>query len=207
MLCMELIHHHFESLVSTNDWAKKELKVFPRDQLTLVTAAEQTRGRGQYGREWISPKGENLYASFCFFIDEHQQDPLSLTHVLAISLAQVLEAHAVVCQIKWPNDLLVNGKKIAGILCETEHLPPHFGVVIGVGVNINMREEELAKIGQPATSLSQETQKEWDIPQILEEIQTVFQKDLDHFLNEGFTPFLPTFRKLILPGFRNQHIL
>lgn len=207
MLLMEMIHHHFDTLVSTNDWAKLQLKTLPKDRMMLVTSDAQTRGKGQYGRRWISPKGENLYASFCFFIDEDQQDPLSLTHVLAISIAHVLERHGVICQIKWPNDLLVNRKKIAGILCETEHLPPQFGVVIGLGLNINMSDEELAKIGQPATSLKLETQKEWEIAEILEGIKTGFQKDLDRFLDEGFTPFLPTFRKLILPGLRNQHIL
>lgn len=202
-----MIHHHFDTLISTNDWAKLKLTSFARDQLTLITADEQTRGRGQYGRKWVSPKGENLYASFCFFIDENQQDPLSLTHVLAISLAKVLHAHGLICRIKWPNDLLVNGKKIAGILCETEHLPPQFGVVIGLGLNLNMPKEALAQIGQPATSLQNETHQEWSIAQILSEITAHFLKDLDRFLQEGFAPFLPTFRKLILPGLRDQHIL
>ncbi|MCH9627523.1 MAG: Bifunctional ligase/repressor BirA [Chlamydiales bacterium] len=207
MGAMEMIHHHFDTLVSTNDWGKEHLASQPRDRFMLVTADEQTRGRGQYGRKWISPKGQNLYASFCFFIDEHQQDPLSLTHVLAISLAHVLEKRGVICQIKWPNDLLVDRKKIAGILCETEHLPPHFGVVIGLGMNINMSQEELAHIPQPATSIRQETGEKCVIGEVLQEIQAVFAKDLAHFLKKGFTPFLPVFRQLILPGLRNQHIL
>jgi BirA family biotin operon repressor/biotin-[acetyl-CoA-carboxylase] ligase len=204
---MDMIHHHFETLVSTNAWAMRRIASFPQDKLTLVTADEQTGGRGQYGREWVSPKGKNIYASFCFFINEDQQDPLSLTHVLAMSLAHVLETHGVSCQIKWPNDLLVDRKKIAGILCETQHIPPRFGVVIGVGLNLNMSDEELAKIGQPATSLKKETQKTWEISSVLDEILAVFQQDLDRFLKEGFASFLPTFRKLILPGMRNQHIL
>ncbi len=202
-----MIHHHFNTLPSTNDWGKEHLASQPRNQFVLVTADEQTRGRGQYGRKWISPKGQNLYASFCFFIDEHQQDPLSLTHVLAISLSHVLEKQGVICQIKWPNDLLVNRKKIAGILCETEHLPPHFGVVIGLGLNINMSEEDLAQIPQPATSIRQETGQECGVDKVIQEIQAVFSKDLAHFLEEGFTPFLSLFRQLLLPGLRNQHIL
>lgn len=204
---MELIHHHFDTLVSTNDWAKKELKTFHRDKLTLVTADEQTRGRGQYGRKWISPKGSNLYASFCFFIDENQQDPLSLTHVMAITIAQILKKREIPSHIKWPNDILVYRKKIAGILCETEYFAPQFGVIIGVGMNINMEEEELNKIEQPATSLKQEMRRPTEVSLILSEIQTLFLTHLELFLAEGFTPFLPTFRSFILPGLTNQHIL
>lgn len=191
---MELIHYHFETLVSTNDWAKQELKNFKRDSLTLITAEQQTRGRGQYGRLWVSPKGENLYASFCFFIDENQEEPLSLTHVLALSLARVLASKGVVCRIKWPNDLLIDRKKIAGILCETKYLPPHFGVVIGLGLNINMPEETLNTINQPATSLKAQTGRLWEIAPLVEEITTSFQHDLNTFLKKGFSPFLTDFQ-------------
>lgn len=193
---MELIHYHFDTLVSTNDWAKKELKTFKREAFTLITAEQQTRGRGQYGRLWVSPKGENLYASFCFFINENQEEPLSLTHVLALSLARVLTTKGVNCRIKWPNDLLINRKKIAGILCETEYLPPYFGVVIGLGLNINMSQETLSTINQPATSLKEETGQLWEIPPLVKEITESFQEDLQTFLKQGFSSFLSDFQRL-----------
>lgn len=196
---MEIIHYHFESLPSTNDWAKKHLETFDPDSMTLVTADVQTAGRGQYGRKWSSPKELNLYASFCFFIDENQQDPLSLTHVFAISVADLLKKHQVECQIKWPNDVMVKRKKIAGILCETEKFSSRFGVIIGVGLNVNMPKELLDEIDQPATSLLVETQKTWDKQQVLEALKEKFSTNLEIYLAKGFTPFLPTFRSLILP--------
>ncbi len=177
-----MIHYHFETLASTNDWAKSQLETFAKDKLTVVTTDTQTRGRGQYGRTWISPKGKNLYASFCFFIEQDKYEPLALTRLLALSLARVLEGYGVVCRFKHPNDLLVNGEKIAGILSETIPFPPQLGVIIGVGLNVNMSKEELDQIDQPATSLKNETQKEWDIPKILEELQNTLQTDLIHRL-------------------------
>lgn len=203
---MKLIHHHFETLISTNDWAKEKLASFDRNCLTLITADEQTKGRGQYGRKWISPKNKNIYASFCFFIDEEQQDPLSLTHVLAITIANVLKAHKVECRIKWPNDLIVKQKKMGGILCETLYFTSQFGVIIGMGLNVNMSEDDLKQVEQPTTSLNLETDQIWEIPPLLQSITTLFQQKLRLFLDEGFSPFLPTFRKLILPGaLYNQH--
>ncbi len=190
---MEMIHHHFESLSSTNDWAKLKLSTFPRDKITLVTADLQTKGRGQFGKKWVSPRGENLIVSYCFFVDTERSNALSLTHVLALSVAHVLELHGILCQIKWPNDLLVSGKKIAGILCETENLAPLMGVVIGLGLNINMTEENLQMVGQPATSLRQESGKEWEVKHLLNDISDAFLKDLDLYLQKGFAPFLSAF--------------
>lgn len=204
---MEIIHHHFDHLKSTNDWSKEHLETFDKESLTIVTADTQTGGRGRYGRKWVSPVGENIYASFCFFIDEDQQDPLSLTHLLAISIAKVLENRGIAAQIKWPNDVLVKRKKIAGILCETEYLAPHFGVVIGVGLNVNMDEKTLETVGQPATSLFVETGKNYAVSEILQELSAIFSKDLTLFMDEGFQPFLATFRKLIFPGLQGQQVL
>lgn len=199
---MKIVRHHFTELVSTNDWAKEQMPTFGHDALTVVTADMQTGGRGQYGRKWISPKGDNLYASFCFYIDEKQQDPLSLTHVLALSIASVLDEMGIEAQIKWPNDLLARDKKMAGILCETMHLEGEFGVVIGVGINVNMEEKALEEVGQPATSIKVETGQEASVEAVLLAVQKQFSTDLDLFIREGFTPFFPAFRKRILPGIR-----
>lgn len=149
---MEIIHHHFESLSSTNDWAKEHLTDLPKGTLLLVTAEGQTAARGQYGREWIAPTGKNVYATFGFYTPA-ETDPFVLTRLLALAAIQALEEFGVVAELKWPNDLLVKGKKIAGILCETRGLE----VSIGIGLNVNMTPEELGAINQPATSLLAET--------------------------------------------------
>ncbi len=181
-------HYHFKQLCSTNDWAKKELKTFARDKITLVTAGMQTAGRGQYGRTWFSPKGVNIYGTFCFFIEPEEQNPLSLTHVLAISTIRVLEKYGVTGRVKWPNDILVNKKKIAGILCETTSLESLYSVVIGIGLNINMTKKMLEKLDQSATSLFMETGETHNISEILESLKSYFISDLAYFLKISDRP-------------------
>lgn len=195
---MEFIHYHFKSLPSTNDWGKEHLSEFDPTVITLVSADEQSQGRGQYGKQWFAPAHLNLYASFCFLIEAHQKDPLSLTHVMAISAIHVLETCGVQPQIKWPNDILVSQKKISGILCETIPLSSQVGIVLGIGLNVNMPSSLLEAIGQPATSLLEETRQTWEIPFILEALKKRFAQDLAIFLKEGFSPFLSRFRALRL---------
>jgi BirA family biotin operon repressor/biotin-[acetyl-CoA-carboxylase] ligase len=151
-MLLEVIYHHFESLTSTNDWMKAYLEYLPEGRVALVTADTQTKGRGQYGRSWFSPKGVNLYASFGYFVDQ-EENPLSSIRSLATSAAALLTKRGVDCSIKWPNDLFVNGKKIAGILCETVQNSLSMGIVVGIGLNVNMSYEYLERIDQPATSL------------------------------------------------------
>ena len=194
---MELIHHRFDSISSTNDWAKEQLAIFSQEKVTIVSAESQTSGRGQYGRQWLSPPHKNLYASFCFFISESQKDVLSLTHVMAISISALLEEEGISPQIKWPNDVLVHGKKIAGILCETVPIDDRIGVIIGLGMNINMTPEEFASVGRPATSFAIENKKEYDRDLLISRLEKHFVNSLAQFLEKGFTPFLPSFRRLV----------
>lgn len=189
---MEIIHQHFESLASTNDWAKGNLKNYPKGSLLFVTADGQTAARGQYGRRWFSPKGENIYATFAFF-SAGEHDPLSLTHVLAISACRLLKTLDITCQIKWPNDLLVKGRKIGGILCEKGD----FGIVIGIGLNVNMSKESLQHIDQPATSLLEERGEKYDLPKVLSLLKDHFAADLEVFFREGFVPFTPLLEVLL----------
>ena len=196
---MEIIEFHFPHLSSTNSYAKEHLSNFQRDKITLISADEQTAGRGRYGgRRWVCPKGEGLLLSFVFFIPEEQQEPLSLTHVLSLSVVEVLKSFGVEGKIKWPNDVLVRGKKIAGILCETVHLPPSFGVVIGIGLNVNMPLETLQEVGQPATSLLDQLGKKVDVGVVKEALIASFSSKLDLFLQKGFAPFQQEFRHYLL---------
>lgn len=170
-------HHHFDTLSSTNDWAKEKLASFTQSELTLVSADVQTKGRGQFGRSWLSQKG-NLFASFCFFLDHHLCNPLSHTHVMARTLSNLLVGYGVACEIKIPNDLFVGGKKIGGILCETVPFDKSLGIIIGVGLNINMDLSTLDKIDQPATSLSNELGQTFEVRPILVELARHFQNTL-----------------------------
>lgn len=194
---MEIIYKHFTTLSSTNDAAKGLLKEVPLGVLLLVTADEQTAGRGQYGRHWVSPKGENIYATYAF-LAEKNHNPLSLTHLLALSTVHALKEWNVECQIKWPNDLLVKGKKIAGILCETCQFATHTGILIGIGLNVNTSKEDLEKIGRPATSLYVETGEHHTPSYVLTEMTHQFSADLTLFLEKGFEPFQEAFHQILM---------
>ena len=83
----------------------------------------------------------------------------------------MLNEEGVQATMKWPNDVLVNGKKVAGVLCETVFHASHIEIILGFGLNVNMGSEDLAKIDQPATSLKKETGRVWDKQVLLQRIQ------------------------------------
>jgi BirA family transcriptional regulator, biotin operon repressor / biotin---[acetyl-CoA-carboxylase] ligase len=125
---------------------------------TIVLADEQTAGRGQADRVWISPPRCNLYVSVLLrpSIASTQAPLISL--LAAVALVDTLAQEGAVCGIKWPNDILIRQRKVAGILTEMEtyHDTVQF-VVVGIGVNVNMTQEQLQEylgpIAETATSL------------------------------------------------------
>lgn len=173
---MKIVDIHFHTLPSTNNWAKEHLEEYALDELVVITADEQTKGRGRFERTWHSPSHQNLYVTFVFFVKE--EDPLMITQTMARCLVSLLAKHSLHATIKQPNDIFINGKKIAGILTETRPHGNHFGVVIGVGLNVNMPDEVLQGVGQPATSLFAETGKMYEIGKILEELKRFFSEKL-----------------------------
>jgi BirA family biotin operon repressor/biotin-[acetyl-CoA-carboxylase] ligase len=187
---------HLDSVDSTNSWVKREAQRLDPLSLTCVSAEEQTAGRGRFERKWLSPKGENIHASF-FFILKNPQDKLEhLAQLLSLSCAKVLIQRGFHPTFKWPNDLLLNGKKVAGVLAETIFIDNRVGVIEGIGLNVNMGEEFLEKIDQPATSLFLETGKRFPLTELLQEISLQFYADLSIFQEKGFGPFLSLFQRL-----------
>jgi BirA family biotin operon repressor/biotin-[acetyl-CoA-carboxylase] ligase len=180
---------HLDTIDSTNTYAKKHAATFPKDQITCVTAEEQTAGRGRFQRSWVSPKGVNLYITFYFRLPAQTKDLISLAQIMACSCAAVLCNEGLDPKIKWPNDIQINGKKLGGILCETVFLGEKVDIFLGIGVNVNTDADFFAKIDQPATSLKAETGREWDRLPLLKKIQTQFAYDLERFKKQGFFPF------------------
>jgi BirA family biotin operon repressor/biotin-[acetyl-CoA-carboxylase] ligase len=143
---------HFAVCTSTNDeaaaWARAGAPAG-----ALVTADEQTRGRGRLGRAWHSPLGDALYFSTVLRppLPPHRLPPLTLA--AGVAVAETIATVGVEARLKWPNDLLVDGRKVAGILAEMSCVGDRVShLVIGIGVNLNMFEfpRELQSI---ATSL------------------------------------------------------
>jgi BirA family biotin operon repressor/biotin-[acetyl-CoA-carboxylase] ligase len=145
---------HLDSTGSTNDSAR-ELALAGAPGGTVVLAEEQSAGRGRQGRAWIAPRGTGLTLSALVRPDEPDRlaevDLLPLAAALAV--CETCEAVTPVrCSIKWPNDVLVHDRKLAGILIESR--PQDGWAVVGVGLNLNTTEDELgSELRRTATSL------------------------------------------------------
>lgn len=192
---MQLIRKHFDTIDSTNTWSKRNVALLSQNDITLVTANTQTDGRGRYKRRWESPPDLNIYATFCFFIDKKRKDICNISQILSLSLATLIENIGLLPQLKWPNDLLIGGKKLGGILAETTEADSQMCFILGVGLNVNMPAEYLRRIDRPATSLKIETGKTFDIEKLITELQQQFLHDLHIFLQQGFLPFHLEYRQ------------
>lgn len=118
----------FDKIPSTQDYAHDLIAKGNASDKTVVVAMAQSAGRGRYKRKWISHHG-NLYASFIYKISE--RDP-RLSYAVAVAVAETLISFGLSPKIKWPNDVLIDGKKISGILIEYAQ---NF-VIVGIGINV-----------------------------------------------------------------------
>lgn len=197
---------HFDTLDSTNTWAKNNIHTLDPNELTCITAKEQTAGRGRFQRRWLSPRGENIYATLFFTLPRTSKIVINLSQILSLSCATILKSKGFSPQIKWPNDLLLSGKKVAGILCESVSMKEdRLGIILGIGINVNMSKELLNTLDQPATSLAELSGHTWNLEEILEPLLRQFLQDLDILTKESFAPFLETYERLL--AFRGQPIV
>lgn len=188
---------HFDSIGSTNTWAKEHAHEFDTDALTIITADEQTAGRGRFTRDWVSPKGCNLYVTYVVFVKDLNFSVGNLPQVLALAAVESLLPIAPV-GIKWPNDLVLEKKKLGGILCEISQVPTGYALIVGLGVNINMPKTYFAQIDRPATSLMEEVGPILDREKISESVHKHFASRLSVFLKKGFDPLLEPFRRVLV---------
>jgi BirA family biotin operon repressor/biotin-[acetyl-CoA-carboxylase] ligase len=131
----------------------------------------------------------NVCGSFCFFLPRNRRDIASLSLVMALSVVDLLELYGCKPVIKWPNDIWVAGAKIAGILTEVVPYGDLQCIVVGIGVNVNMGNEELAAVDQAATSLSLLYGRQLDPQLVTLQLAEIFRVYLERFIAEGFAPF------------------
>ncbi len=146
---------NLEEVDSTNLYAKRNLALL--DDKTVIIAKSQTAGRGRFDRKWIDLGDENLFMTIVLKPSTSFDCKYSnLTQYMCVVLAQVLEDYGLKPSIKWPNDVMVNNKKIAGILSETMVCGQKFnGLVLGIGVNLNAEKRDLKRIKERvATALN-----------------------------------------------------
>jgi len=182
---------HFPVVGSTQDEAKSRASQGAPEG-TLLIADRQTSGRGRLGRSWISPKG-GLWFSLILRPRVRPDHVPGLTLVAALDWVETLRVRGVQAEVKWPNDVWADGKKIAGILTEmsAETDRVHW-VALGVGVNVNNRAPVSTAV--PATAVSAWTGT-IALGDLMEDWLERFTKSYARFCQSGFAPFRSAYEK------------
>jgi BirA family biotin operon repressor/biotin-[acetyl-CoA-carboxylase] ligase len=155
---------HLAVCDSTNDYLKQNIARLEADFPIMVSAAVQIAGRGRESRGWISPENLGIYATFGFYLpDKRGLSLLSITSGIAV-IGMLQNWTGKMFALKWPNDILADRKKIAGILCETIINADKIICLVGVGVNVNHDTEDFpAALRSRAGSLRLLTGVEWPL--------------------------------------------
>lgn len=156
---------------------------------TVVIADEQTAGKGRMNRNWHSTKGKGIWLSMILRPTILPYQAPQLTLLTATVLADVIKKiTGASVQIKWPNDILINSKKISGILTELQAEQDQIQyIVVGIGMNVNHSLDDLPEdINHKASSLMIETKQTWDIQILIQEILMEFEKAYTEYMTSGF---------------------
>ncbi len=171
----------YEETGSTNE----DIKLLAKEGAvngTLVVADMQTAGRGRRGRDWFSPKGESIYMSLLLRPKCMPNQASALTLVMALAVLEAIEEIAPgMGGIKWPNDIVINGKKVCGILTEMglKHNEIDY-VVIGVGINVN-QSSFAGEIAATATSIALECGTNMERAELIGRVLHYFEQEYAHF--------------------------
>ncbi len=179
---------HFDSIESTNGFCKKFPSLFSKKHLSFVSADVQTKGRGRFERVWRSEKGATLLLSSAFYL-KPQNNLHLLPQILALSVCEVLKE--IPLKIKWPNDLVLNLKKVGGILCEVISDQEEHFVILGIGLNLNQKAAFFSSLPEGTSLFLEGFAINRDV--LKKELKTAFEKNLFRFLQEGFSPFYSLF--------------
>ena len=186
---------HLDSCLSTNDeaatWARAGA---PHG--AVVVAETQSQGRGRFGRTWHSPPSENLYFSTVARPALSPREAPPLTLATAVALAETVAAAGAVPELKWPNDLLLGGRKVAGILCEmtAAHADQVAFVIIGVGVNLNGRAFP-SELADRATSVALATRATVDRARFAACLCEQLERWLDRLVADGPAPIIAAWKR------------
>lgn len=178
------VFHHFNEIDSTNTEAKRQSAQNVVDGM-VITAEKQSKGKGRLGRQWESPKGTGIWMSVVLTPDISPILAPKTTIIGAAAVYNALKDMGVDAGIKWPNDIVVDGKKVCGILTEMNAEIDRINyIVLGVGINVNMDSfpEELK---EKATSLKLELKEEVSRKELTAKVLNYIEYYYDLFKNTG----------------------
>lgn len=181
----------YEEVVSSTQEIARELAIKGAEQGTLIVAEQQTKGRGRLERNWESVHSKSILLSLILRPEIPIQQTPQLTLLTAVAIAQTLEQFAIAnVQIKWPNDILIENRKVAGILTELQAEADQVSaVIIGIGINVNEKAADFSKeISAKATSLYEQLRVETYRATIIQQFLLTFEKLYGIYLKTGFYP-------------------
>ncbi len=180
-----------EKVDSTNQYLK--LSQAPIEEVRVCLSEMQTKGRGRLNRSWYSPFGKNIYFSMRYPFQKDLSELSGLSLVVALSVAHTLNTiigFQEKIKLKWPNDVIVQGEKMAGILIEIQAESNGFSqVVIGIGINVNETDADQNNITQPWSSLKKITGINYDRNGICAELISKLLSYLQRFSVSGLSDF------------------
>ncbi len=181
-------------LDSTNQEAKRLIQAAQLDDVLhglVLTAEQQTNGKGRLGRTWVSPAGTGLWMTA--IINAHL--PLEQTSLYsfaaAVSVAEAIrQMTGLMAQLKWPNDVLIENKKVSGILLElVPRTATEYYIVIGIGINVNQQKSEFSiELQEKATSLATLSGQQEDRAELLDTVLKKLDENCALLETEGFAP-------------------
>ena len=171
-----------QSVDSTNEEAKRHISDI--DNLSVLSALEQTAGRGQRGNTWTSNAGENLMFSIVLKSPALMaEDHFALNEIAALSVSEFLSTYGIKAQIKWPNDIYVGNKKVCGMLIENSLRGEWIAdSIIGIGLNVNQRNFDVTLPNPTSMALcSHDSESTFDIKELLDEFMDIFKGYLERY--------------------------
>lgn len=174
---------------STNQYLKDKLDTVHSGHTCLAEA--QTAGRGRHGRKWVSPYGASLYLSMAWSFSGGYQAIGGLSLAIGVAISTALEELGIDgVQLKWPNDVYMQGKKLAGVLIEVEgQMGSSCECVIGIGINLELP-SEVDEIDQPWTDVFRATGNRVDRNLLAASLIGQLKDTLETFEQQGLTPFI-----------------
>ncbi|MGQ9454647.1 MAG: biotin--[acetyl-CoA-carboxylase] ligase [Armatimonadota bacterium] len=183
----------FDTVTSTNDVALKLAKLGSPEG-TIVTAHSQSAGRGRRGRIWLDEPGQSVLMSIILRPDIPAQRFYEMSFLASLAVADCLRFEfSLQAQLKWPNDVLVNGQKICGVLVETESASEGAAVIVGIGINVNQKQFP-GEISDTATSIALETNTQQDVEDVVKKVVSVLLAHYERYRNIGFKEILDRWR-------------
>ena len=182
----------FEQIDSTNAEAMRRMRAL-QESSQLIVALSQSAGRGRRGRQWLSPSGAGIYFSITRTFERPLAELQALSLMTALSVAEAIRSCGVEdVQLKWPNDVLVRRKKLAGILLETCQNDERPIIIFGIGINLDLPDSIVEQLDRPVTDVRRERSAvdgELNPVELLGKVCRGLDARLNEFLLTGFASF------------------